>query len=400
MLPVLNAVHRPTQTSSRTDDRPAFAMATPESSPLTPSFVEHAEEHDGGTQWFYVDRSGTRRGPHNFRILRAQMRCGVLCGDDLVWRDGLAEWCPAKDFPVFAMCVDGVVPAVATNSGDTPRDRDGDAAPSDRGDAEATGTSSFQIEPTQSRNTPKPNAHATTSVPHVAYDSPGPDDHDDSWHASRSDGTTFGPVVIDTLVTLLSNADAVRASFATSVETLVWHPSLQPGWGPASECTALLVAQRRAAHKPHPPWRPPPITSPHKVGSSETEERSARPETSALLELLALRDAELLELRDLLDRSRFQNDVLEAELEVTRERTAEAAAFASAAAGAEAAAVDLATARTALTVKTAELKKLQGVLKGKLLARVLAEVGETKNRIGVLDETDENAGGGGTESFD
>jgi hypothetical protein len=118
------------------------------------------------------------------------------------------------------------------------------------------------------------------------------------------------------------------------------------------------------------------------------------------LELLALRDAELLELRDLLDRSRFQNDVLEAELEVTRERAAEAAAFASAAAGAEAAAVDLATARTALTVKTAELKKLQGVLKGKLLARVLAEVGETKNRIGVLDETDENAGGGGTESFD
>ena len=76
-------------------------------SPATPSLAERAEEGDGGTEWFYVDGAGVRRGPHNFRVVRAQLRCGVLDGDDLVWREGLPAWRPAAEIPVFASCVAG-----------------------------------------------------------------------------------------------------------------------------------------------------------------------------------------------------------------------------------------------------------------------------------------------------
>ena len=82
-------------------------------SPATPSLAERAEEGDGGTEWFYVDGAGVRRGPHNFRVVRAQLRCGVLDGDDLVWREGLPAWRPAAEIPVFASCVAGRAGAAA-----------------------------------------------------------------------------------------------------------------------------------------------------------------------------------------------------------------------------------------------------------------------------------------------
>ena len=90
-------------------------------SPATPSLAERAEEGDGGTEWFYVDGAGVRRGPHNFRVVRAQLRCGVLDGDDLVWREGLPAWRPALEIPVFASCVAGVAGGALLSSRATTR---------------------------------------------------------------------------------------------------------------------------------------------------------------------------------------------------------------------------------------------------------------------------------------
>jgi hypothetical protein len=99
-------------------------------------------------------------------------------------------------------------------------------------------------------------------------------------------------------------------------------------------------------------------------------------------------EAELAETRDALASARFEMDVLEAELVSTRERAAEATALAKEAARAAAVTEDLASARVELESKTAELARLRGVLKGKLLARVLAEADETRERVRELDALD------------
>jgi len=93
--------------------------------------------------------------------------------------------------------------------------------------------------------------------------------------------------------------------------------------------------------------------------------------------------------------SRFEIDALEAELASTRERAAEATAFAREAARATAATEDLAAARAELETRTAELSRLRGVLKGKLLARVLAEADDTRERVEELDALDAEDGGDG-----
>ena len=66
------------------------------------------EDGDSAAEpWFYVDPRGSRQGPHNFRVLRAQLRCGLLSGETLVWREGMGTWRPAREFPVFASCCSG-----------------------------------------------------------------------------------------------------------------------------------------------------------------------------------------------------------------------------------------------------------------------------------------------------
>ena len=63
------------------------------------------EDGDSAAEpWFYVDARGARQGPHNFRVVRAQLRCGILNASTLVWREGQAEWLACATFPVFASC--------------------------------------------------------------------------------------------------------------------------------------------------------------------------------------------------------------------------------------------------------------------------------------------------------
>lgn len=373
-------------------------------SPATPSLAERAEEGDGGTEWFYVDGAGVRRGPHNFRVVRAQLRCGVLDGDDLVWREGLPAWRPAAEIPVFASCVAGVAGAAA----EAVPARD-DASPPARDDA-ATPDRARESAPVAQNETrtrrdetlePRDEPSAEERVPER-------EDLSACWHASRSDGARFGPVDAETLVRLLTEAEAeTKARGGADAETLVWHPAESAAWGPADACPSLVAMHEKLklmeettktteTHALVPPASPHGVAfrarrdAPPPAPASENEDSVASREKNenATKLFVARLEAELAETRDALASARFEIDALEAELVSTRERAAEATAFAKEAARAAAATEDLASARVELESKTAELARLRGVLKGKLLARVLAEADETRERVRELDALD------------
>ena len=384
-------------------------------SPATPSLAERAEEGDGGTEWFYVDGAGVRRGPHNFRVVRAQLRCGVLDGDDLVWREGLPAWRPAAQIPVFASCVAGRA-GTATES--VPA-RD-DASPPERDDA-ATPDRARESAPVAAETRTRRDEALELDVlsrPRRDEREPTRENLSACWHASRSDGARFGPVDAETLVRLLAEAEAeASARDAGEVaETLVWHPAESAAWGPVEACpslAAILALRRREARASRsspetakdalaPPASPHGVARRAAEAGGEPENRKpkenrngvARQTTTVFAKsvesprrVLAL-EAELAETREALGSARFEIDALEAELASTRERAAEATAFAREAARAAEATEDLSAARVELETKTAELSRLRGVLKGKLLARVLAEMDDTRERVVELDELD------------
>ena len=372
-------------------------------SPATPSLAERAEEGDGGTEWFYVDGAGVRRGPHNFRVVRAQLRCGVLDGDDLVWREGLPAWRPAAEIPVFASCVAGRA-GTATES--VPA-RD-DASPPERDDAATPDRARESAPVAAETRTRRDEALELDVLSRPRRDEREPSEPEDlsaCWHASRSDGARFGPVDAETLVRLLAEAEAEASArdAGADAETLVWHPAESAAWGPAEACpslAAILALRRRELLNPETAkaaLEPP--ASPHGVarqtaeagGDSVSESFGTAKASAKSVEIsrrvLAL-EAELAETREALGSARFEIDALEAELASTRERAAEATAFAREAARATAATEDLAAARAELETRTAELSRLRGVLKGKLLARVLAEADDTRERVEELDALD------------
>ena len=396
-------------------------------SPATPSLAERAEEGDGGTEWFYVDGTGVRRGPHNFRVVRAQLRCGVLDGDDLVWREGLPAWRPAAEIPVFASCVAGRAGAAAESvparNDASPPERD-DAATPDR----ARESAPVAAETLDDLSRPRRDETLELDVlsrPRRDEREPTRENLSACWHASRSDGARFGPVDAETLVRLLAEAEAeASARDAGEVaETLVWHPAESAAWGPVEACpslAAILALRRREARASRsspetakdalaPPASPHGVARRAAEAGGEPENRKpkenrngvARQTTTVFAKsvesprrVLAL-EAELAETREALGSARFEIDALEAELASTRERAAEATAFAREAARATAATEDLAAARAELETRTAELSRLRGVLKGKLLARVLAEADDTRERVEELDALDAEDGGDG-----
>lgn len=391
-------------------------------SPATPSLAERAEEGDGGTEWFYVDGAGVRRGPHNFRVVRAQLRCGVLDGDDLVWREGLPAWRPAAEIPVFASCVAGRAGAAAESvparDDASPPERD-DAATPDRA-RESAPVAAETLDVLSRPGRDEALELDVLSRPRRDEREPTRENLSACWHASRSDGARFGPVDAETLVRLLAEAEAeASARDAGEVaETLVWHPAESAAWGPVEACpslAAILALRRREARasRSSPETAKDalaPPASPHGVarraaeagGFRKPENRNGVARQTTVFaksvesprRVLAL-EAELAETREALGSARFEIDALEAELASTRERAAEATAFAREAARATAATEDLAAARAELETRTAELSRLRGVLKGKLLARVLAEADDTRERVEELDALDAEDGGDG-----
>jgi type IV pilus assembly protein PilA len=50
------------------------------------------------TTWFYVDNARNRQGPVGAEAVAAAFAAGQLNDDSLVWREGLAQWAPLRQF--------------------------------------------------------------------------------------------------------------------------------------------------------------------------------------------------------------------------------------------------------------------------------------------------------------
>lgn len=50
------------------------------------------------TYWYYVDKARTRQGPVGAEAIAAAFQAGQLDDDSLVWREGLAQWGPLRQF--------------------------------------------------------------------------------------------------------------------------------------------------------------------------------------------------------------------------------------------------------------------------------------------------------------
>lgn len=48
--------------------------------------------------WFYVDNARNRQGPVAAEVVAAAFRAGQVNDDSLVWREGLAQWAPLRQF--------------------------------------------------------------------------------------------------------------------------------------------------------------------------------------------------------------------------------------------------------------------------------------------------------------
>lgn len=48
--------------------------------------------------WYYVDRHQQRQGPVDPEIIREAYRSGQINGDSLVWREGMGQWAPIRQF--------------------------------------------------------------------------------------------------------------------------------------------------------------------------------------------------------------------------------------------------------------------------------------------------------------
>lgn len=48
--------------------------------------------------WYYVDNARNRQGPVDAAAVAAAFQAGVVNDDSLVWREGLAQWAPLRQF--------------------------------------------------------------------------------------------------------------------------------------------------------------------------------------------------------------------------------------------------------------------------------------------------------------
>lgn len=48
--------------------------------------------------WYYVDTTRNRQGPHDAAAVAAAFQAGQVNDDSLVWREGLSQWAPLRQF--------------------------------------------------------------------------------------------------------------------------------------------------------------------------------------------------------------------------------------------------------------------------------------------------------------
>ena len=198
------------------------------------------EDGDSAAEpWFYVDPRGSRQGPHNFRVLRAQLRCGLLSGETLVWREGMGTWRPAREFPVFASCCSGE-PRVGYDPAPTPAAAAAMSAIETLAPAPppSLAPSAF-ASAGDSALTTRADRPARAPLPAPPPGSPpvSPSRRHE-WYAVVAGGSREGPMSTAELLNLL-NTDGESAS-----QTWVWCETAQPEWAPAERCAELSSALR------------------------------------------------------------------------------------------------------------------------------------------------------------
>ncbi|MGC4032879.1 MAG: DUF4339 domain-containing protein [Tepidisphaeraceae bacterium] len=62
-------------------------------------------------QWYFA-RNGQQQGPISEETIRSMIAAGQLGGDEVVWRDGMAQWTPLSRVPEFATSIQ---PEATTN---------------------------------------------------------------------------------------------------------------------------------------------------------------------------------------------------------------------------------------------------------------------------------------------
>ncbi|HRP72890.1 MAG TPA: RDD family protein [Luteimonas sp.] len=70
------------------------------------------------SEWYYADAANTRQGPIDAAELVRLRLGGQLGWDSLVWREGMADWRPMRDFAAELAQVDDRGPLLSTGSGE------------------------------------------------------------------------------------------------------------------------------------------------------------------------------------------------------------------------------------------------------------------------------------------
>jgi hypothetical protein len=59
---------------------------------------------------FFIAVNNQQTGPFEFGLLAGKVRSGELTRESLVWKQGLANWVPAKDVPELAALLGAMPP--------------------------------------------------------------------------------------------------------------------------------------------------------------------------------------------------------------------------------------------------------------------------------------------------
>lgn len=377
---------------------------------------------DARAAWWYVDAAGRREGPANFRVVRAQLRVGLLRPDTRVWREGLDEWRQVREVPIFAQCC---APNGGEREGYGNRGHGRHATSASAEDMNGRGDDSGHLAGgVRAGASPaiRPPDTATIRPPRVAHE----------WFVVGPGAREEGPMTTGALIDLLRGLHAGGDGEATDVSgTWVWSGTVgTPEWAPATTVPELAPALIAAGLMPSassagdgttdvlsplpPPPPPPPREPGHVVGrvhvagsgpllppaptgaAAAASLDAALGEAARLAGVLGERDAEITRLNEELRAARELAEGLERENFALRDRLAagkvgvhvgglgaELDSRGEAAAAAEVA--QTSAARAELEARTAELVRLKAVLRGKLLRRVMEDADAVTRSIVTLD---------------
>jgi predicted Zn finger-like uncharacterized protein len=125
-----------------------------------------AHEPEGPDHGWYVGIRGTPTGPIHRAEIRERVAAGDIDSESLVWREGMAEWKPARTFPDLLAVIEAArAPAPAASAVITPGPAPAVPPPA--------ASAPFLLSPQPRAHTPEPHAAAPAPAPApVAHEAP------------------------------------------------------------------------------------------------------------------------------------------------------------------------------------------------------------------------------------